>query len=146
LEDKFLQAFGLNRSVAAPMLQFNGHPLQRNRTPAQYGLQNQSVIEAKAIFSGFGEVSARAAAPKVDIGDPLKLTLRRQDGKNVQQDTLQTGTKETFQGLVDKYRSAKNLGPSVNIVLKFDGENLRMDQTPVAFDMEDEDLIDVYIQ
>lgn len=155
---QYKKAMNLKPSTAVTM-KFGGLALSLNntrRTLQSYGIQKNASVDATAILSGLsndtigntGTGGVRTVAPK-DLGKPLKLTLRRQDGKKVRSNVLELRTKEAFKVLVDKYRASQDdLGASStsSVRLMFDGQPLGMTATPLSVDMEDEDMIDVIIQ
>jgi hypothetical protein len=151
--DRFMTTMNLTPNNSVMTMQFNGHALTAQRTPAFYGMTNGSTVDAMVLLTGLMDFQARSgtagtgtAPVAANLGKSIQLTLRHQSGKAVSEDVLSIRMKETFQALADKYRSSKSLGPSTRIVFKFDGETMGMTRTPESYDMEDEDLVDVIVQ
>jgi hypothetical protein len=149
--DRFLTTMNLTPANSVMTMQFNGHALTGQRTPASYGMTNGSTVDAMVLLTSLMDFQARSgnavtAPVTANLGKSIELTLRQQSGKAVSQDVLSICMKEPFQALADKYRSSKSLGPSTLITFKFDGETMRLTRTPESYDMEDEDLVDVIVQ
>jgi hypothetical protein len=149
--DRFLTTMNLTPANSVMTMQFNGHALTGQRTPASYGMTNGSTVDAMVLLTSLMDFQARSgnavtAPVTANLGKSIELTLRQQSGKAVSQDVLSICMKEPFQALADKYRSSKSLGPSTLITFKFDGETMGMTRTPESYDMEDEDLVDVIVQ
>lgn len=149
--DRFLTAMNLTPANSVMTMQFNGHALTGQRTPASYGMTNGSTVNAVVLLTSLMDFQARSgnsapAAVSVNLGKSIQLTLRQQSGKAVSQDEFPIRMKESFQVLADTYRLSKSLGASTRITFKFDGETMGMTRTPESYDMEDEDLVDVVVQ
>jgi hypothetical protein len=151
--DRFMTAMNLTPNNSVVTMQFNGHALMGQHTPASYGMTNGSTVDAMVLLTGLMDFQARsgtaasgAAAVSANLGKSIQLTLRQQDGKATSQDAFSIRMKEPFQALAEKYRSSKSLGPSIRIAFHFDGETMGMTRTPESYDMEDEDLVDVIVQ
>jgi hypothetical protein len=149
--DRFLTTINLTPANSVMTMQFNGHALTGQRTPASYGMTNGSTVDAMVLLTSLMDFQARSgnavtAAVSANLGKSIQLTLRQQSGKAVSEDMFSICMKEPFQALAGKYCSSKSLGPSTRITFKFDGETMLMTRTPESYDMEDEDLVDVIVQ
>jgi hypothetical protein len=151
--DRFMTAINVTPNNSVVTMQFNGHALMGQHTPASYGMTNGSTVDAMVLLTGLMDYQARsgtaasgAAAVSANLGSSIQLTLRQQNGKTTSQDAFSIRMKEPFQALAEKYRSSKSLGPSTRIAFHFDGETMGMTRTPESYDMEDEDLVDVIVQ
>jgi hypothetical protein len=145
VQDVFLRLLELRAETHKVAFTFEGKALHANQTLSSHQVVTGAVLTATVYSS---EVVARRPAKKDNMGPPMRLTLRRKDAATgkVQEDCVTMGSKQPLQALVDKYRQEKNLGAGQNIVLMFDGEALDLKKLPAAYDMEDEDLIDVAIK
>jgi hypothetical protein len=115
------------------------------------GITDGSILTATIITSQSSHTTETDAPQKKkkprNRGPLIRVTLRQSTTGTTtpQQDVLEIGTQEPLQVLVDQLREMKPEIASQQIQFSFDGERLRMDQTPASLDMEDEDLIDVKI-
>ena len=142
----FLQHHKLDLKTSTLFFRFNDKPIHLARSIADYQISAGSVVEASVLLSGFKPSNSKSSSTSYN-GQLLKLTLRRAiTSKNIEDDVLEIGSKDTFSVLMEKYKEKKKLGRAKQVVFKFDGEPLRPNQTPAMLDMESEDLIDVTVQ
>jgi hypothetical protein len=80
-----------------------------------------------------------------NLGPNLSLKLRRRNGKQFQETVLKHRQRASLQSLLDQYRQQQGLTAQQTISFKFDGQTLKMNKTPVSYDMEGGDLIDVEV-
>ena len=138
LEKKVLQELKLPPST--PVLSsYNGQIVTRTRTPLSVSMTNPAVMEL-AISSI--QLGGRSGGPAKDIGKKIVLTLRDNEGKK--QD-VKTGEKEPFKDIIEKYCKAVAKVTVVSVTLLVDGEKVRHNQTPLDFNLEDEDIVDVKV-
>ena len=81
---------------------------------------------------------------KANLGPTICIKLRTRNGD----ETYKIKMREPFQSLMDNY-VAKNKIPKSKVAtvsFKFDGETLDLTQTPEAFDMENDDMVDVIVK
>lgn len=139
--DKVLEQLRLSSKTNAIGLQFNGQTLHNRQPLDMFGIPVRATLQAVIHSSDFASGSS-GAATTVDVGKIITLSLRRHiDGKAVE-DCMKVGMKEKLQALVDRYAKAKGLS---KVILHFDGDTINLNNTPAAYDMEDEDLIDVLV-
>ena len=91
---------------------------------------------------------SKTAKPPANLGKPIILKCRTQLTKNgkkqrAEDKTLAIREREPLQALLDKFRKAHGLPISARVTMTFDGEKLDTTKTPVSYEMEDGDLIDV---
>ncbi|KAL7579308.1 hypothetical protein ACA910_013987 [Epithemia clementina (nom. ined.)] len=127
--------------------------LQSTRTPEWYKFPNgRTKLRAKIILSPISLTSSsskvlggsgNAASSKKSWGKPLCLVIRV--ASSSEKHTVQHGAKQPFQDLVETalQKVQSSSGNRNNIKLVFDGEALNLAKTPLDYDMEDEDMVDV---
>lgn len=139
LVDKILLSNSLP-TTSRVKLAFGGIILEKHRTPAFYGMVDQAQLDIEITVNIAPTVSTGRA--KSDFGPNLNLRLRSRVGKNVHEVEMQIGQREPLKRLLDSYQKQHNLEEK-SITLHFDGEKLDMGRTPVDYDMETGELIDV---
>jgi len=95
-------------------------------------------------------ISSFPSQPSVPVqisykGPRITLTLRYQNPttKKESKANIKIKTDQSLQHLVDEFKTQQ---PSLEItIVKFDGRNLILKNTPAFYEMEDEDLVDVVV-
>jgi Ubiquitin-2 like Rad60 SUMO-like len=140
--DKALQQLQLDPNTNVMGLQYNGHTLHNRQPLDMFGIPVQATLQATIHSSDFVGGGGSSSAAVADVGKLITVTLRRQViGKSVE-DCFKVGKKETLQALADRYAKANGLA---KVGLHFDGDAMNLNHTPEAYDMEEEDLIDVVV-
>lgn len=123
-----------------------GSPLNNLRTtPLECMLTPQQIVGLDATIMVSSTMGATSTTPKVDYGPKLHFTLRLVGGSPDKDSwTLTHGQREPLANLVASFRKASGMTEG-NVALDFDGMNLLPSETPQAYDMEDEDLIEVKV-
>lgn len=119
---------------------FDGMILEKHRTPESYGIKDEDQVDV--------DIAANIA-PKLNdnrtrsgYGQGLNLKLRRRVEKNVEEIEMRIGNREPFQHLLDNYCRQQKLNQDF-ITLHFEGEKLDLSKTPLSYDMESQELVDV---
>jgi len=137
LSDDGLEVPSASDVNATIQLEFNGSLLDLTMTPKSYSIHpdiNSSPLSLRL------RISKTTLHQKVNLGHELNLTLRLGNGES-EKFTLRS--KESFSKLLHSYRKSKSISSLTKVVLEFDGEALRMCDTPETHDMESEDIIEV---
>mmetsp|Transcript_3067 Transcript_3067/g.7207 ORF Transcript_3067/g.7207 Transcript_3067/m.7207 type:complete len:400 (+) Transcript_3067:51-1250(+) len=138
---KILQANSLPASSRVKVA-FGGMILEKHRTPASYGMMNEDQVDVEIAANIVPKLNANRA--KNEYGPNINLKLRRRVGKNVQEIEMRIGSREPLQHIVDSYRKQQNL-EKYSVTLHFDGERIDLSKTPLAYDMEAGELVDLKI-
>jgi len=85
---------------------------------------------------------ATPVAKKADLGTLIRVKVRSRQGED---DTFSIRTKEPIQVLLDRYLKKHPAVNPKNVQFHFDGEALPLTSTPIMFDMEDGELIEVHL-
>ena len=108
------------------------------RIPSTVGLE---VVSAESLLDSLFTSSSSAPAP-VDNGPPKIKVKTRLNGKLER--GFKIGTTDKFEKLREALSRLYCIDESL-ITMKFDGDSLDDDQTPEDVDMEDDNMIDVFI-
>jgi hypothetical protein len=149
-----LERYRVEKGVAASTrvkFSFDGENIQCHTTPAAFDMEDGDLVDvlvegSLGLVSASAAVTSSASKNKVNLGRTLTLVLRTQErGSNnaVTQDVLTIREQEPLENLVEKYKKSKNLNASARVRFEFDGEALDLKKTPKAYDMENEEIIDV---
>lgn len=132
-------------SSARVALSFDGITLSANRTPASYEIEDEDLVDVTAKIFALQQTSMNMTVASSSRTCPkLDLTLRTKVGRKVQESSLRIGKNETFQQLLQAYKTQCNV--QRRCIFSFDGETLDMLRTPAHYDMETGDLIDVIMK
>ncbi|CAJ1963892.1 unnamed protein product [Cylindrotheca closterium] len=139
LVSKILEADSLPASSRVKVV-FHGVILEKHRTPASYNMVDEDQVDVEIAANIVPRLNS--SRTKSDYGPSLNLKLRRRVGKNVQEIEMRIGSRQPLQQIIDLYREQQNL-ENQNVSLHFDGEKLDLSKTPLAYDMESGELVDV---
>jgi Ubiquitin-2 like Rad60 SUMO-like len=136
-----VEQYALIHNIPSPSqiaLHFDGDRLNLQKTPAFYEMDGEDLIDVQVV-----EAAAPAPRPK---GPAVVLILRRADAPKATPETrLRLGKQQALQGLVEQYAQMHGIGTWSKISLYFDGDRLNLEKTPLFYEMDEEDLIDVKV-
>jgi hypothetical protein len=163
LVDKFLKDFMLPPSARVTMT-FDGQTLLASRTAASYEMEDEDLIDmqAKATAIPLAQnnghnittntnstnrtAASRTTTNRTNLGPNLSLTMRRQNGKKMEQVILKHKLNEPLQSLMETYKKRLKIAASKQLAFYFDGGKLNLQKSPATYEIENEDLIDVVFQ
>lgn len=137
LKGKIIAAYSLPLT-ARVTITFDGMSLDESRTAVSYGIEDEDMIDVTASVIAMPQAGTTTAPPS---GPKLNLILRARVGKNVKETALTLGGNDILQSLLDNYRKKEKF--QGKCFFSFDGETMDLKRTPVSYDMDDGDLIDV---
>lgn len=140
LLSKFLKENALPAGARINML-FDGLALDTLRTPSSYDMMDEDLIDIMGKVNVIPS-SIQTKTTEHSVGPKMSIKLRRKVDKGMEETSVHVGCRESFQCILDSYKSRQELGEK-RIILRFDGESIKLSKTPGEYDMESGDLIDV---
>ncbi|KAM4631660.1 NFATC2-interacting protein [Discoglossus pictus] len=127
----------LNVDASQILLLLRDEELKPTQTPQSLNLTVADIIDCMVL----------SASKEQDVGDQTenKICLQVQGKEKQSHLSVTVGKTEPLQALMDQYKAAMGLGKKSKISFMFEGQKLKGKSTAQELDLEDDDIIEVWV-